>query len=52
MALAGNPHSGKTALFNSLTGARCHVGNYSGITVEKHEMTVDITTVSLLDLYP
>ena len=37
IALAGNPNSGKTTLFNSLTGARQHVGNYPGITVEKKE---------------
>lgn len=37
MALMGNPNSGKTTLFNSLTGARQHVGNYPGITVEKRE---------------
>ena len=35
VALAGNPNSGKTSLFNSLTGARQHVGNYPGVTVEK-----------------
>ena len=37
IALAGNPNSGKTTLFNSLTGARQHVGNYPGVTVEKKE---------------
>nr|MBC8317698.1 ferrous iron transport protein B [Candidatus Desulfobia pelagia] len=36
-ALAGNPNSGKTTLFNRLTGARQHVGNYPGVTVEKKE---------------
>jgi ferrous iron transport protein B len=35
IALAGNPNSGKTTLFNTLTGARQHVGNYPGVTVEK-----------------
>ncbi|MGM0786443.1 MAG: ferrous iron transport protein B [Thermodesulfobacteriota bacterium] len=35
IALAGNPNSGKTTLFNSLTGARQQVGNYPGVTVEK-----------------
>src|SRR4030042_3138460 len=37
IALAGNPNSGKTTLFNSLTGAHQHVGNYPGVTVEKKE---------------
>ncbi len=37
MALAGNPNAGKTTLFNHLTGARQHVGNYPGVTVEKKE---------------
>lgn len=37
MALAGNPNAGKTTLFNTLTGARQHVGNYPGITVEYKE---------------
>ena len=36
-ALAGNPNSGKTTLFNNLTGSRQHVGNYPGITVEQKE---------------
>ncbi|UCC97145.1 MAG: ferrous iron transport protein B [Phycisphaerales bacterium] len=49
VALAGNPNCGKTTIFNLLTGARQHVGNYPGVTVEKkeglckyadHEMTV------------
>jgi len=35
IALAGNPNAGKTTLFNTLTGARQHVGNYPGVTVEK-----------------
>lgn len=37
VALAGNPNSGKTSIFNFLTGARQHVGNYPGVTVEKKE---------------
>ncbi|MBU0662914.1 MAG: ferrous iron transport protein B [Proteobacteria bacterium] len=37
MALAGNPNAGKTTLFNTLTGARQHVGNYPGITVDYKE---------------
>ena len=37
IALAGNPNSGKTTVFNRLTGARQHVGNYPGVTVEKKE---------------
>ena len=35
IALAGNPNAGKTTVFNALTGARQHVGNYPGITVER-----------------
>ncbi|MGB9678502.1 MAG: ferrous iron transport protein B [Thermoanaerobacteraceae bacterium] len=37
IALAGNPNAGKTSLFNELTGSRQHVGNWSGVTVEKKE---------------
>ncbi len=35
LALTGNPNAGKTTLFNYLTGARQHVGNYPGVTVER-----------------
>ena len=35
IGLAGNPNCGKTTIFNNLTGARQHVGNYPGVTVEK-----------------
>lgn len=41
VALAGNPNSGKTTLFNNLTGARQHVGNWPGVTVEKKEGTCE-----------
>ncbi|MBC8471835.1 MAG: ferrous iron transport protein B [Planctomycetes bacterium] len=37
VALTGNPNSGKTTVFNALTGAHQHVGNYPGVTVEKKE---------------
>ncbi len=37
VALAGNPNAGKTTLFNAFTGARQHVGNWPGVTVEKKE---------------
>ena len=37
IALAGNPNSGKTTVFNELTGSHQHVGNYPGVTVEKKE---------------
>ncbi len=37
VALAGNPNSGKTTVFNNLTGARQHVGNWPGVIVEKKE---------------
>ena len=36
-ALAGNPNSGKTTLFNALTGSTAHVGNWPGVTVDKKE---------------
>lgn len=52
MALAGNPNSGKTTLFNALTGAGRQVGNYPGVTVEKHELSMRVrdVEVDLLDL--
>jgi ferrous iron transport protein B len=53
IAIIGNPNSGKTALFNALTGMRQKVANYPGVTVEKKEGKVlleDGTEVILLDL--
>jgi ferrous iron transport protein B len=42
VALAGNPNSGKTSVFNQLTGAHQHVGNWPGVTVERKEGTCHI----------
>ena len=39
-ALAGNQNSGKTTLFNQLTGSNQHVGNFPGVTVDKKEGTI------------
>ncbi len=53
VAIAGNPNSGKTTLFNQLTGANAKVGNYAGVTVEQREggMTLpDGRDVLLLDI--
>ena len=53
IALVGNPNSGKTALFNALTGSRQKVANYAGVTVERKEGQVATSsgrTLSILDL--
>ncbi len=52
ITLAGNPNSGKTTLFNYLTGARQHVGNYPGVTVDikKGTLTHDNQQLSVVDL--
>src|ERR1700726_2668644 len=53
VALVGNPNSGKTALFNALTGSRQKVANYPGVTVERKEglaVTPAGLTVRLIDL--
>lgn len=51
-ALAGNPNSGKTSLFNALTGAHQHVGNWGGVTVEMKEgsAVVDGREFNIVDL--
>ena len=43
VALVGNPNSGKTALFNALTGAHQKVANYAGVTVERKEGLIRAT---------
>lgn len=53
IALVGNPNTGKTALFNALTGARQKVANYAGVTVERKEGALSTPAglkVSILDL--
>ncbi len=55
IALAGNPNSGKTTLFNALTGANQYVGNWPGVTVEKKEGKLkkhpEVTVVDLPGIY-
>ena len=56
ITLAGNPNSGKTSLFNALTGAFQRVGNYPGVTVERkegrrHHDTLDLRIVDLPGTY-
>jgi len=41
VGLCGNPNAGKSSIFNALTGSHQHVGNYSGVTVESKEGTVN-----------
>ena len=52
IALAGNPNSGKTSVFNALTGSHQYVGNWPGVTVEKREgfSKYEEHTVTVVDL--
>ncbi|MCF6460127.1 ferrous iron transport protein B [Clostridium sp. Cult3] len=52
IALVGNPNSGKTTVFNALTGSNQHVGNWPGVTVEKKEgkFKFDEKTYNVVDL--
>jgi ferrous iron transport protein B len=53
VAVAGSPNAGKSALFNALTGARQKVGNYPGVTVERHSgrlTLADGRPVEMVDL--
>src|SRR5690348_6091779 len=52
VVLTGNPNSGKTTLFNALTGLRAKVGNYAGVTVERKEgrLLQAPTEIKVIDL--
>jgi ferrous iron transport protein B len=50
VALVGNPNAGKSALFNALTGARQKVGNYPGVTVERHAGRLVLDDGRLIEL--
>ncbi|MDB5676088.1 MAG: ferrous iron transporter, partial [Sphingomonas bacterium] len=50
VALVGNPNAGKSALFNALTGARQKVGNYPGVTVERHSGRLTLSDGRAVDL--
>lgn len=52
LALVGNPNSGKTTVFNALTGSNQHVGNWPGVTVEKKEGKIKFNekTYNVVDL--
>ncbi len=56
VALAGSPNSGKTSIFNNITGSRQHVGNYPGVTVEhkigdKKHLGYDLEIIDLPGTY-
>lgn len=50
VALIGNPNTGKTTLFNSLTDKYAYVGNWTGVTVEKKQGHLKGTDIVMVDL--
>ena len=52
VAIAGNPNTGKSTIFNALTGSHQHIGNWPGVTVEKKEgfMEIDGKKIEVVDL--
>lgn len=50
VALLGNPNTGKTTIFNSLTDKYAYVGNWTGVTVEKKLGQIKDSAVTLVDL--
>ena len=51
VALIGNPNSGKTTLFNILTGSNQTVGNWPGVTVEKNKAGLSMTGLFLFAIF-
>ena len=51
IALAGNPNSGKTTLFNQLTGSNQHVGNFPGVTVDRKDGVIRGGMSSVSELF-
>ena len=50
VALVGNQNSGKTSLFNVLTGTNQKVGNWPGVTIERKEGKIKGTDITIVDL--
>jgi ferrous iron transport protein B len=50
VAIAGNPNTGKTTVFNRLTGSNHKVGNYPGVTVERHTGTLELPSGVAIDV--